>query len=128
MPSWKCTRAWGLNHGLRCFFVALFGIFGACTNLSQCYRYVDLLGDPLRPFMLFCYPHGKGVFQQDNCTSHKSRLATEGLDEDSSDFSVIKWPPRSLDLNFIDHLWDVLEQGWEGHHTAPTNLTELWTG
>ncbi|GFY12206.1 transposable element Tcb2 transposase [Trichonephila clavipes] len=52
-------------------------------------RQVDLLGDHLHPLMLFCYPHGNGVFQQDNCTSHKSRFATSYLDEHSSDFSVI---------------------------------------
>ncbi|GFW41694.1 transposable element Tcb2 transposase [Trichonephila clavipes] len=76
--------------------------------------------------MLLCYPHGYGVFQQeDNSTSHKSRLATGWWDEHSSDFSVINWPPRSPDLNPIVHLWDVLEQGVKGCHTAPTNLTEL---
>ncbi|GFW92019.1 transposable element Tcb2 transposase [Trichonephila clavipes] len=31
-------------------------------------RYVELLDDHLQPFMLFCYPHGYGVFQQDNFT------------------------------------------------------------
>ncbi|GFT13673.1 hypothetical protein TNCV_3831421 [Trichonephila clavipes] len=41
------------------------------------------------PFMLFFYPHGNGAFQQDDCTSHKSRLATGLLDEHSSDFTVI---------------------------------------
>ncbi|GFX76828.1 hypothetical protein TNCV_1952691 [Trichonephila clavipes] len=40
---------------------------------------------------------------------------------------VSDWSPRSPDLNPIEHLWDVLEQGLEGHHTAPTNLPELWT-
>ncbi|GFV53023.1 transposable element Tc1 transposase [Trichonephila clavipes] len=90
-------------------------------------RYVELLGDRLHPFMLFRYPHGNGVLHQDNCTSHKSWLATGCLNEHSSDFSVINWPPRSPDLNPIKQLRDVLEQGMKGHHTAPTNLTELWT-
>ncbi|GFW02054.1 transposable element Tcb2 transposase [Trichonephila clavipes] len=45
----------------------------------------------------------------------------------SSDFSAMNWPPRSTGLNPIEHLGDVLEQGMKGHHTAPTNLTELWT-
>ncbi|GFS63621.1 transposable element Tcb2 transposase [Trichonephila clavipes] len=90
-------------------------------------RYVELLGDHLLPFMLFCYPLGNGVFQKDNGTSHKSQLASSWLDEYSSDFSVINCPPRSPALNLIEHLWDVLEQGVKGHHTAPTNLTEVWT-
>ncbi|GFU45846.1 transposable element Tcb2 transposase [Trichonephila clavipes] len=77
--------------------------------------------------MLFCYLHGNGIFQQVNCNSRKFRLATGRLNGHSSDFSVINWTPRSRDLNPIEHLWDVLEQGVKGHHTAPKNLTELWT-
>ncbi|GFX78664.1 transposable element Tcb2 transposase [Trichonephila clavipes] len=84
--------------------------------------YVELLGDHPHPFMLFCYPHGNGVFQQDNYTSNKSRLATGWLDEYSSDFSVINWPPRISDLNPTERIWNVLEQGVKGHHTAPMNL------
>ncbi|GFU56760.1 transposable element Tcb2 transposase [Trichonephila clavipes] len=90
-------------------------------------RYIEFLEDHLRPFMLFCYPHYNGVFQQDNCTSHKFWLATGWLDELSCDFTVINLPPRSPDLNSIQHLWNVLEQGVKGYHTAPSNLTELWT-
>ncbi|GFT16641.1 transposable element Tcb2 transposase [Trichonephila clavipes] len=58
--------------------------------------------------------------------SHKFRLATGSLDEHSFDFYVINWSPRIPDLNPIEHLWDVSGQGVKGHHTAPTNLTELW--
>ncbi|GFX32762.1 transposable element Tcb2 transposase [Trichonephila clavipes] len=64
---------------------------------------------------LFCFSHGNGVFQQDNCTSHKYRLATGWLDEHYSDFSVINWPRGRTDLNPIKNVWDVLEQGMKGH-------------
>ncbi|GBO01235.1 Transposable element Tcb2 transposase [Araneus ventricosus] len=62
-------------------------------------RYVELLGDYLRPFILYCHSHGNGAFQQDNCTSHRSRLATAWFDEHSSDFLVMNCPPRRPDLN-----------------------------
>ncbi|GFX12152.1 transposable element Tcb2 transposase [Trichonephila clavipes] len=52
-------------------------------------EYIELLGDHLHPFMMLYYPHGNGIFLQDNCASHKSRLATGLLDEHFSNFSVI---------------------------------------
>ncbi|GFW46465.1 DDE_3 domain-containing protein [Trichonephila clavipes] len=77
----------------------------------------EVLGDPLPPFMLFCYLHGNRVSQKDNCTSHRSQVATGWLDKHSSDFFVTNWPPRNSDLNPIEHMWDVLEQGVKDHHT-----------
>ena len=132
IPSWNCTRLWWLNRGLLYFFVALFGIFGACTNLLQYNSVRRVVGySHLKPFMLFCYSHGSEVFQEDNFTSHKFRLVTGSLDELtfdwSSDFSVLNWPPRSRYLNPIEHLWDVFKQGMKSHHTAPTKPTELGT-
>ncbi|GBL82417.1 hypothetical protein AVEN_24250-1 [Araneus ventricosus] len=57
----------------------------------------------------------------------RSWLATAWLYEHSSDFSVMNWPPRSPELNPIDHLLYVLEKGVKAHHTTPATLTELWT-
>ncbi|GFS78101.1 transposable element Tcb2 transposase [Trichonephila clavipes] len=74
---------------------------------------------------MFCYPHCNEVFQQDNFTSHESWLAIGRLDEPSSSFSIINCSPRAPDLISIEPLWDVLELGLKGHHTAPTNFTEL---
>ncbi|GFY25074.1 transposable element Tcb2 transposase [Trichonephila clavipes] len=67
--------------------------------------------------------------QQDNCISPQpvTRWVTGWLDEHSSYFTVINCPPRSSDLNPIEHLCDVLEQGVKIHRTAPTNLIETWT-
>ncbi|GBM79322.1 hypothetical protein AVEN_104863-1 [Araneus ventricosus] len=61
---------WGVFSWLSLGSLALVPI---CLNVI---RYVELLGDHLHPFMLYCHPHGNGVFQQDNCTFHRSRLAT----------------------------------------------------
>ncbi|GBM15452.1 hypothetical protein AVEN_142115-1 [Araneus ventricosus] len=94
------------------------GSFVLVPTSLNAIRYVELKGDHLHLFMLYCHPHGNGAFQQDNCTSHRSRLATAWLDEHSSDFSVMNWPPRSPDLNPIEHLWGVLEKDMKAHHTT----------
>ncbi|GFY06163.1 transposable element Tcb2 transposase [Trichonephila clavipes] len=115
--------------------IMIWGVF-SCHCLGSLVRvpislnailYVKLLGHHHHSFMLCCYPHGNGAFQQDNCTSRKFQLATGWLDEHSSEFSVINWQPRNSEPNPIERLWDVLEQDVKGHHTASTNLTELWT-
>ncbi|GFU87841.1 transposable element Tcb2 transposase [Trichonephila clavipes] len=83
--------------------VFLWHYFGSLvrvrTSLSEI-QYVELMGNYLLPFMLFCYPLVKGVFQQDNCSSLKSQRSTGSLDEHSSDFSVINCP----DVNSIEPL------------------------
>ncbi|GFW75895.1 transposable element Tcb2 transposase [Trichonephila clavipes] len=110
---------WGL------FFRGTIWDLWCIYQLLNAIRNVELQGDHLHPFMLFCFPLCKGIFHQGNCTSHKSWLAISWLYNHSSGFSVINWPPRSLDLYPIQHLWDVLEQGVKDHHTAPTNFIEL---
>ncbi|GFW89375.1 transposable element Tcb2 transposase [Trichonephila clavipes] len=94
---------------LRCIGHCLESLVSVSTFLNAI-RYVELLGDH-HPFMSFCNPHGNGVLRQENCTSHKSWWATGCLDEHSSDFSVLNLSPRSPELNPIENLWDVLEQG-----------------
>ncbi|GFT02582.1 transposable element Tcb2 transposase [Trichonephila clavipes] len=102
------------------FFVAMFGNLPQCNSVRRVITITSI-----HTFMMFCYPHGNRVFPQDNCASQKSQLVTGWLDEHSSDFSVINYPPRSPDLNHVDDLRDSFEQDVKGHHTAPVNLTEL---
>ncbi|GFV49430.1 DNA polymerase alpha subunit B [Trichonephila clavipes] len=87
-PASQVGTAQGLGGSIMVwgvFCVALFVIFGACTNLHAI-RYANLLGNHLHLFMFSYYPHGNGVFLQDNCTSLKSWLATGWLEEHTSDF------------------------------------------
>ncbi|GBL79984.1 hypothetical protein AVEN_29013-1 [Araneus ventricosus] len=68
---------------------------------------------------------GSLVLVPTSLNAMRSRLATAWLYDHSSDFSVMNWPPRSPDLNSIEHLWDVLEKGVKAHHTTPETLTEI---
>jgi len=45
--------------------------------------------------------------------------------EHENEFTVLKWPPQSPDLNPIEHLWDVVEQELRALDVYPTNLHQL---
>jgi len=45
--------------------------------------------------------------------------------EHDIEFTVLKWPPQSPDLNSIEHLWDVVERELRARDVHPTNLHQL---
>lgn len=42
-------------------------------------------------------------------------------------FFIMNWWPRSLYLNPIEHLWNVLERGLKAYSATTATLTEVWT-
>jgi len=74
------------------------------------------------PFMATMYPSSDGYFQQDNAPCHKARIISNWFLEQDNEFTLLKWPPHSPDLNPIDHLWDVMEWLLGALDVHPTNL------
>ncbi|GFX86723.1 HTH_Tnp_Tc3_1 domain-containing protein [Trichonephila clavipes] len=72
-------------------------------------RYISILPDHLHPFISIVHSDGLGEFQQDKTTPHMSRIATEWLQEHSSEFRHFRWPSKSPDMNIIEYIWDALQ-------------------
>ncbi|GBN94236.1 hypothetical protein AVEN_226811-1 [Araneus ventricosus] len=67
-------------------------------------KYVGILSDHLHPSMSIVHSDGFEQFQQDNAALHALRVATEWLKEHTSDFRHFHWPPKSPEMNVIEHI------------------------
>ena len=36
------------------------------------------------------------------------------------------WPPKSPEMNPIEHLWDIIERSLRAQNPAPATLSQLW--
>ncbi len=56
---------------------------------------------------------------------HKAQIILDWFLEHDNEFTLLKGPPQSPDLNPIEHLWDVVEREIHIMDVQPTNLKQL---
>ncbi len=87
--------------------------------------YLSIVADLVHLFMTTVYSSSDGYFQQNNAPCHKAQIISDWFLEHDNEFTLLKRPPQSPDLNPIEHLWDVMEREIRIMDVQPTNLQQL---
>ena len=95
-PSWA---------GAVCHSIKRTELVVIAGNVNAVHYREDILPPHVVPFL---QAHPDMTLQHDNASSHTGRSVWDFLQD--RNVSVLPWPAKSLDLNPIEHVWDLLDR------------------
>ncbi len=125
LPCLNGSGWWWWCNGVGDIFLAHFGLLVPIEHRLNTTAYLSIVANHVHPFMTTVYPSSDGYFQKDNAPCHKAQILSDWFLEHDNEFTLLKWPPQSPDLNPIQHLWDVVEREICILDVQPTNLQQL---
>ena len=103
----------GIAHGIKSQLIIVAG------NMTAV-RYRDEI---LRPLAVPLVQQRNLILQQDNARPHVARVCQDFLA--NNNIAPLVWPPYSLDLTPIEHMWDELDRRVRKRRNPPATLAQL---
>ena len=90
-------------------------------------QYVHILENMSLPSVKVLNPEGNIIFQQDNHHMHCS-MGVQRWFARRPEIELTPWPPKSLDLNIVEHMWALLKEGriLRYGNNPPRSPQQLW--